>query len=185
MRGSGDVNFADVLAILAAWGNEGGPEDVDGNGVVEFADLLAVLAAWGPCAVPEPTNDCEDAPIAFTGSYPFSTLNATTDGPTLPEECDEGKGVRCRKDVWIRYTAACTGTTTAIVCDSDFDTRIVVYVGGDCTGAFLACNDDACGEGGTRSEVSFPVQSGETYMIRIGSPLFETGEGTLVIDCAE
>ncbi len=49
----------------------------------------------------------------------------------------------------------------------------------------LACNDDACGAGGTRSEVSFPVQSGGTYLIRIGSPRFGTGEGTLVIDCAE
>lgn len=47
---SGTVDFADLLAILAAWGPcPGCPEDIDGNGTVDFADLLAVLAAWGPC----------------------------------------------------------------------------------------------------------------------------------------
>lgn len=47
--GSGDVDFADILAVLAAWSNEGGPEDIDGSGFVDFGDLLIVLAAWGPC----------------------------------------------------------------------------------------------------------------------------------------
>ena len=40
---------ADVLAVLAAWGNAGGPEDLDGSGTVDFGDILVVLAAWGPC----------------------------------------------------------------------------------------------------------------------------------------
>lgn len=48
--GSGDVDFADILAILAAWGNAGGPEDVDHDGAVGFSDVLATLASWGPCA---------------------------------------------------------------------------------------------------------------------------------------
>jgi hypothetical protein len=39
----------DILAILAAWGSEGGPEDIDGSGFVDFGDLLIVLAAWGAC----------------------------------------------------------------------------------------------------------------------------------------
>ena len=102
----------------------------------------------------------------------------------MAEECDEGNGVRFRKDVWMRYIASCDGVATASVCDSDYDTRIAVYEDGDCPGPFRACNDDACGEDGTRSEVSFPVKSGGTYLIRIGSPRFERGEGTLVIDCA-
>ena len=46
---SGVVDFGDILAILSAWGNKGGPEDLDGSGVVDFGDLLIVLAAWGPC----------------------------------------------------------------------------------------------------------------------------------------
>ena len=49
VNGNDDVEFGDVLAILAAWGNDGGPEDVDGSGTVGFGDILAVLGAWGPC----------------------------------------------------------------------------------------------------------------------------------------
>ncbi len=45
----GSVDFGDILRILSAWGNKGGPEDLNGSGTVDFADLLIVLAAWGPC----------------------------------------------------------------------------------------------------------------------------------------
>ena len=49
--GNGVVDFADLLAVLAAWGPcpeppEPCPADVDGNGVVNFSDLLLVLANW-------------------------------------------------------------------------------------------------------------------------------------------
>ena len=37
------------LAVLAAWGAAGGPEDLDGSGVVDFGDILFVLGAWGLC----------------------------------------------------------------------------------------------------------------------------------------
>ena len=52
--GSGEVGFADLLAVLAAWGQyEPCPpfvaEDLDQDCMVGFSDLLAVLAAWGPC----------------------------------------------------------------------------------------------------------------------------------------
>ncbi len=47
---NGVVEFADLLAVLTAWGPcKDCPEDIDGNGVVDFSDLLAILAAWGPC----------------------------------------------------------------------------------------------------------------------------------------
>jgi hypothetical protein len=50
--GSGVVGFADLLAILSAWGPcaPACPEDLDGSGVVGFGDLLLVLSAWGPCS---------------------------------------------------------------------------------------------------------------------------------------
>jgi len=54
LTGDGEVNLADLLALLAAWGpcpGGGQPcdEDLDGSGTVDLADLLALLAAWGPC----------------------------------------------------------------------------------------------------------------------------------------
>jgi hypothetical protein len=43
----GDVDTADLLFLLGAWGTPDG--DVDGDGDTDTADLLALLAAWGPC----------------------------------------------------------------------------------------------------------------------------------------
>jgi subtilisin family serine protease len=46
--GDGDVDTADLLALLAAWGEcEGCPEDINGDGVVNTADLLILLGNWG------------------------------------------------------------------------------------------------------------------------------------------
>ena len=49
LDGSGSVDFGDILAVLSAWGREGGAEDLDGHVIVGFGDILVVLAAWGPC----------------------------------------------------------------------------------------------------------------------------------------
>ena len=47
---SGHVAFADLLALLQAWGLcDSCPEDVDGNGSVGFSDVATMLVAWGPC----------------------------------------------------------------------------------------------------------------------------------------
>ena len=43
----GDVDTADLLYLLAAWGTPDG--DVDDDGDTDTADLLALLAAWGSC----------------------------------------------------------------------------------------------------------------------------------------
>jgi hypothetical protein len=45
--GDGDVDTADLLYLLAAWGTPDG--DIDGDGDTDTADLLALLAAWGEC----------------------------------------------------------------------------------------------------------------------------------------
>ncbi|MBX7078421.1 MAG: hypothetical protein K1X88_04470 [Nannocystaceae bacterium] len=48
--GSGTVDSADLLQLLAQWGPcEACSMDTDGNGAVDSADLLQVIAAWGPC----------------------------------------------------------------------------------------------------------------------------------------
>ncbi len=46
-----EVEFNDLISLLAAWGPCGGcPEDLNGNGEVDFNDLIELLASWGPCA---------------------------------------------------------------------------------------------------------------------------------------
>jgi len=45
--GDSDVDTADLLFLLAAWGTADG--DVDGDNDTDTADLLTLLAAWGSC----------------------------------------------------------------------------------------------------------------------------------------
>jgi len=45
--GDGNVDTADLLFLLGAWGTPDG--DVDGDADTDTADLLALLAAWGEC----------------------------------------------------------------------------------------------------------------------------------------
>ncbi len=53
----GDVDFQDLLALLASWGpcpthpgasSDECPADIDGDGVVGIGDLITLLAHWGP-----------------------------------------------------------------------------------------------------------------------------------------
>ncbi|MEC9372695.1 MAG: dockerin type I domain-containing protein [Planctomycetota bacterium] len=49
LNGDGDVNAADLGALLGSWGNAGGPADLNGDGVVNAADLGILLGSWGAC----------------------------------------------------------------------------------------------------------------------------------------
>ncbi len=49
---NGFVDGADLAAVLAVWGTNGGiypRADVNGDGIVNGSDLAAVLGAWGAC----------------------------------------------------------------------------------------------------------------------------------------
>jgi hypothetical protein len=43
------VGVLDLRAVIAAFGNDGGPEDLNGDGIVNVHDLLAVVMSFGPC----------------------------------------------------------------------------------------------------------------------------------------
>ena len=47
--GNGSVDTNDLLLIIAEWGNQGGPADVNNDGSVNTTDILIVLERWGPC----------------------------------------------------------------------------------------------------------------------------------------
>ncbi|MHC5113620.1 MAG: hypothetical protein ACYTGP_04235 [Planctomycetota bacterium] len=50
LNGNGQVDFADILVVIGAWGEcTGCEEDLNGNGLVGFDDILVIIAAWGPC----------------------------------------------------------------------------------------------------------------------------------------
>jgi len=80
----GDVDTADLLFLLAAWGTPDG--DVDGDDDTDTADLLALLAAWGDC----PSPPC---PWDFNGDDMVDEADQDIlmahwgDCPDPPEEC--------------------------------------------------------------------------------------------------
>jgi len=173
----GIVNVTDLLALLSAWGPVSGLQalcDIEPasarNGEIDVSDLLALLAGWGICP---PTNDqLADAPSVGNGIHAFDTTAATTDGP--PDCAD------LQADIWFCYTATCSGSVTASLCGSSFDTVIAVYQGCDPFGTLIACNDDQCGEA---SEVSFAASLGQSYLIRVGGPPGSRGTGSLTLSC--
>jgi hypothetical protein len=50
ITGDGTVDTADLVGLLAAWGEcPGCPEDLNDDATVDTADLVILLAEWGPC----------------------------------------------------------------------------------------------------------------------------------------
>jgi Ca2+-binding RTX toxin-like protein len=155
-----------------------------GTGYNNSSFRAAIAAPQGICAgIPAPLNDqCENATKIRGGTFDFDTTGATTDGPALPADCDEGTGLSFVNDIWYRHRATCTGTATFDFCSSQYDTRVAAYVDdGNCTGSLLACNDDSCG---VRSKMTLEVVKGADYLIRVGG-FSGGGEGTMVITCQD
>ncbi len=113
--GDGDVDFADLLWLLAHWGQTGAPRgrpdlaargDIDASGALDFPDLMAVLEQfgrapsntgaptrggpgcwlWGTCGC-ECIFDCPD--FGCEGCYP------DCGGPTDPDPCASACNAGC------------------------------------------------------------------------------------------
>ena len=129
-------------------------------------------------------DDCADATSVVPGTYDFSTLGATTDGPDQPgSPCDQFEESNVNNDVWFEYTATCDGAATFSTCGTaDFDTRIAVYPGGQCppsAESLIVCNDDFGDCAGFTSQLEWLVTEGSTYLLRIGGyDSSESGEGS-------
>ncbi len=131
---------------------------------------LLFTAMLLPCgsAFAQPANNFCDSPAAVsgTGSFFFSTINASTDGPPLS---GFAAGMAFN-DVWFCWTAAATGRFVFSTCGTTtLDTVLAVYPQCGCLSfsqSPLAANDDACG---TQSRVEIDAVAGSSYFVRIGS----------------
>ncbi|MFH1110802.1 MAG: hypothetical protein V1790_16635 [Planctomycetota bacterium] len=162
--------------------------DLDRDGDVDLFDYSLLQTGFG-CTWPgEPVNDsCGSAIAVGDGTRSYSNLGATTDGSEDPA-CDFGFADRGQvgADIWYCYTASCTGTASASLCGSGYDTKLAVYAGCDCpTAAPLDCSDDDCGTGveNVQSRVTFAATSGQKYLLRVGGFLGDQGDGRLTIGC--
>lgn len=137
---------------------------------------------------PSPVNDhCSTATTIGNGFTGTNNTNAITDGPDEPTMCNFGGETQILNDIWLKYTATCTGTVTFNLCQSQFDTKLAVYSGHACptTASAIACDDDSCGTGGTRSTLTLPCTTGEQFLLRIGGKGGATGLAVVQVSCTQ
>ena len=130
-------------------------------------------------------------PITTGENQSFTTVGATTDGPSHPNEptgCFGFGDLDAGQDIWYTYTADFTGTVFWDLCGTiNYDSRIAVYApGSSCPPAdedLYACNDDGsesaeCASPNFHSDLFFDVVNGETYLLRLGGFGSDAGFGT-------
>jgi hypothetical protein len=123
-----------------------------------------------------PANDtCATAAVAVAGPNPFSTCNATFNGPA--GSC---RPTATAPDVWFRFTPTRSGTWNANTCDpaTNYDTVLSAYSGTCGALTELVCNDDSCG---LSSRIAFPVTAGTTYHVRVSGFNTASGSGILTV----
>lgn len=136
--------------------------------------------AFTPSGAPPVNNDCANPLLTTGGVRAFCTNGATTDGPNNVA-CEFFSDDQVDSDIWYLYYPLCSGTATASLCGSLYDTKIAAYAGDSCDfNNILACNDDFCG---LQSQISFPVTLLEPVLIRVGGYDGAQGVGTLTISC--
>ncbi|MCA9283793.1 MAG: S8 family serine peptidase [Phycisphaerales bacterium] len=155
-------------------------------------DNPCVGVAIEVCGLAPANDSCANPASIGNGTTPFSVTNASNDGVTH-EECNwitnNDQGIVVTKDVWFKYAAECTGYLKVSTCgQAGFQTWIAVYDAGPCPPSFfdlLGCATDTPGcANKTATLDGIYVQTGETYMIRIGALTPTVGSGTLTVSCS-
>lgn len=134
------------------------------------------------CPQPPPSNDeCANALVVATGT----TVGVNNCGAIAPDDREASCRTASERDVYYSWTADCTGDATIDTIGSvltNNDTVLSVYET-SCGGPELACDDDI-GFPNFLSEVTLPVTSGTTYIIRVaGWDSDECGDIVLNIAC--
>lgn len=154
-----------------------GCDDIDCCATVCELDYACCEFGWdAECAILAveycgaiPGNDfCGDAYPIGLERVPFTTVNASTDGPALITECASADaGQAFVGDVWYSHVAQSNNGIIVSTCGhADFDTRIAVYEG--CSGELVACSDDTVDCPGGTTQAGFMGQVGQEYLIRVG-----------------
>ncbi len=110
----GDVDFDDILSVLANFGGSGPDGDADDNGIVDFNDTLTVLANFGAvCAPPFCLGDADgNGVVNFNDTLSvLANFNADYTPGTGPGDAD-GNGVVDFNDtltVLANFNAICPG----------------------------------------------------------------------------
>src|SRR5690606_34176379 len=123
-------------------------------------------------------------PVECGGTYTGSTATATND---QPNPAIFGVAATLSPNVWYSYTGSGEPELiTASLCNSGFDTAILIATGTPGNLTWIAGNEDFCGTSGFRSQVEFASDGTTTYYIMVrGYGVTSTGTYELVITCQE
>jgi len=133
-------------------------------------------------------DNCVQAGTISEGVYTFNTTSMHVDG--LPHDACDSYLNNTHIDIWYRVAPTCTGAMTIDLCNSAFDTNLVIYDSCAC----VPDDDDLviCVNGGcpgaypqnTRSVTTIPVVAGHCYLVRIGGNYWsDWGAGEMSITC--
>ena len=139
--------------------------------------LFGTLAATLICATAQAQNDeCTGALPLPLGQTAFDTTSATTSPEAWACGVSVG-GVSPGNDLWYQFTAPNTAQYIVDTCsNTSFDTVIEVFAGA-CGGLTpVSCDDQNCFN---QSTVWFQATAGDSFFIRVGGWMSETGTGTL------
>lgn len=145
-------------------------------------DVFTPGEPCNPITCPPPENDpCDGALTLGEGVTPFVTNGASTDGPA---DTPNPPCTLITNDVWYSYVATCDGNVTIDLCGASFNAAMSVYDGCACPvgAAPITCDDDGCLPGGAPT-VTFPVEAGNCYLVRIGGVVGATGTGEITVTC--
>lgn len=189
--GSGVLLNGEIIGIASHCGQPC-PNSSNFATRIDLSALQVAIDALCPIDPPPPpeppeNNACQDRIVVSDGGTSYSTLHATTEGPDEPAQCDFFSNTQIQHDVWYEYEATCSGEMTVSVCNSFFPTKLGVYEGASCPAepdTISACDALSC-PNNTFSEIIMPVEEGESFIIRIGGRVNQTGTGTLEIVCNE
>ncbi len=176
--------FTSELTFIAVAGETyllriGGYADEDG--IAEGSGTFILEETEGG----PPNNLCNNAiEITLGEDQDFTTIEATTDGPDHPDNPCFGFGsITATNDIWYTFTPDFTGAVQWATCNQiNFDSRLAVYGPNvSCPVAdedLYTCNDDGAGCDNYSSQLTFEVEAGQTYLMRLGGFGGEQGLGT-------
>lgn len=148
-------------------------------------DQACVNKALAVCAPPAPINDtCSGAIPWGLGSTDFALVTATPSALAAPETC-LAAGQSLGQDVWYRLRGL-RGDVSVRTCGlGNFDSALVLYSASCPTSALaaLACSNGnpGCSQNPASAELSFDVECGTEYLLRVAAVGTAKGGGTLTI----
>jgi hypothetical protein len=123
----------------------------------------------------DPPGLNNDSCLGAVPIEPNEVYLGTTIGATGPDQ--SGCSYNDDIDVWHTFTPQTNVSAEIILCDSNFDTTLIVY--DSCQGTSLASNDDYCG---LQSRIDVDLSTGSSYLIRVAGYDGETGDYALSIN---